>query len=79
MRTPQGEVEVDPTGRANGRGAYLCNELACWQRALKSTALEHALNVTLDSAVRERLREFANRNLTLDSGESAQSEGDHTR
>ncbi|MBX3070009.1 MAG: YlxR family protein [Thermomicrobiales bacterium] len=74
VRTPEGDVQVDPTGRANGRGAYLCDDPACWQRALKSTALEHALKVTLDAGAKERLRDFANQNLSV-PGDDAQSEG----
>ena len=73
VRTPEGEVMVDPTGRANGRGAYLCDDPACWQRALKSNALDFALKVTLDESAKERLRAFANEKLVVDSGESAQS------
>src|SRR6478735_7944116 len=36
VRTPEGAVEPDPTGRRNGRGAYLCGRAACWERALSS-------------------------------------------
>lgn len=38
-----GEVAVDPTGKAPGRGAYLCKNNECLKRALKSRALERAL------------------------------------
>jgi len=43
VRTPEGRVEVDPTGKRNGRGAYLCHDPACWDAALKRRALERAL------------------------------------
>lgn len=42
VRTPEGQVVVDPTGKRNGRGAYVCNE-TCLDRALKGR-LEKALN-----------------------------------
>jgi hypothetical protein len=43
VRTPEGRVEADPTGKRHGRGAYLCHDLACWELALKRRALERAL------------------------------------
>ncbi len=45
VRTPLGEVVVDPTGRLPGRGAYLCRDVACWDAAGRRHALEHALKV----------------------------------
>lgn len=50
VRTPDGPVTPDPTGRANGRGAYLCNRVGCWERGLTKRALERGLRVqVLDS------------------------------
>ena len=43
VRTPEGEVLLDPTGRRNGRGAYLCCKKECLARAVKTRALERAL------------------------------------
>jgi hypothetical protein len=45
VRTPAGRVEIDPTGKRNGRGAYLCHQPACWRAALKRSALERALRL----------------------------------
>jgi predicted RNA-binding protein YlxR (DUF448 family) len=56
VRTPQGAVEIDPTGKAQGRGAYLHDRQECWKRALASGALDHALKITLTEADRTRLR-----------------------
>jgi predicted RNA-binding protein YlxR (DUF448 family) len=47
VRTPEGTVELDPSGRRNGRGAYLCHRPACWERALSGGALARSLNTTL--------------------------------
>jgi len=47
VRTPEGHVEVDPTGKANGRGAYLCADADCFERARKRRRLDSALRVTL--------------------------------
>ena len=43
VRRPDGTVGLDPGGRANGRGAYLCHRPACWERALKAGLLARAL------------------------------------
>jgi predicted RNA-binding protein YlxR (DUF448 family) len=47
VRTPEGHVELDPTGKKSGRGTYLCARRSCWDLALKKGRLEQALNVTL--------------------------------
>lgn len=59
VRTPDGRVEIDPTGKANGRGAYLCPRRSCWQRALENGALARALNVEIDSKTTHLLAEYA--------------------
>jgi predicted RNA-binding protein YlxR (DUF448 family) len=56
VRTAQG-VQVDPTGKLAGRGAYLHDRRECWDRALKG-ALAHALKTTLSVDDRTRLEEF---------------------
>jgi predicted RNA-binding protein YlxR (DUF448 family) len=59
VRTPEGVVEIDPTGRRNGRGAYLCDDPACWERALRSDTLARALNTTIDAETLDMLRRHA--------------------
>ena len=56
VRTAQGSVEVDLSGKAQGRGAYLHDRRECWQKALAGGALDHALKATLTEADRARLR-----------------------
>lgn len=48
VKNKQGEVFLDKTGKANGRGAYLCPQKACFERALKSRAIQRMLEVELD-------------------------------
>lgn len=57
VRTPEGAVEIDHTGRKNGRGAYLCGTLDCLNKAVKTRALERALQQKIDDAVLESLKE----------------------
>lgn len=47
VRTPDGHVLLDPTGKKSGRGAYLCARRSCWEPALHKGRLERELNVTL--------------------------------
>jgi len=59
VRTESEGVQVDLTGKRNGRGAYLCDQPTCWQRAADSDILEKALRTTLAPEDRQRLREAA--------------------
>jgi predicted RNA-binding protein YlxR (DUF448 family) len=59
VRTPEGQIEPDPTGRRNGRGAYVCGQPACWEKALASGILSRALNVEIDTDTLETLRRYA--------------------
>ena len=58
VRTANG-VQVDPTGKLAGRGAYLHDRRECWERGLKG-ALAHALKMTLTADDRARLEDFMN-------------------
>jgi predicted RNA-binding protein YlxR (DUF448 family) len=55
VRTPDGRMEVDETGRAPGRGAYLCADAGCWDKALATNALGRALEVPMPDDLRARL------------------------
>jgi predicted RNA-binding protein YlxR (DUF448 family) len=59
VRTPEGRVVVDETGKQSGRGAYLCPEASCWERAVSKGQLSRALRVNLTEETRARLREYA--------------------
>lgn len=54
VRTPEGEVAYDPTGRMNGRGAYLCS-VACLEKAMKTKRLDSALRTKLTEDDCERI------------------------
>jgi len=63
-------VQVDPTGKLAGRGAYLHDRRSCWERALKGP-LAHALKMELTDKDREDLLAFM---MTLSEEASAQEE-----
>ncbi len=50
VRTPAGDFIIDPTGKANGRGAYLCRQTSCWEKALQKQRLAQALKVNLSAS-----------------------------
>jgi hypothetical protein len=45
VRTPEQKIIIDPTGKANGRGVYLCRQPDCWRKGLKKERLSHALKI----------------------------------
>lgn len=59
VRTPAQEVLVDPTGKANGRGAYLHPLRPCWEKALKGATIKNALKISPAVDELEALRAFA--------------------
>ena len=58
VRTPDGRVMVDETGKANGRGAYLHPVRTCWEKALKGATMKNALKVSPALEDMEALRAF---------------------
>ena len=56
VRTPDGHVEVDPRGKANGRGAYLCANEECFETARQRRKLDSALKIGLREDDYDRLR-----------------------
>jgi uncharacterized protein len=59
VRSPDGVVSIDPTGRADGRGAYICAQTSCWEKALKQNSLSRALKVSIDEPTRILFGDFA--------------------
>lgn len=56
VRTDSG-VQVDPSGKMNGRGAYLCEQKSCWESAMQTNVLDRALRIILTNEDRERLEQ----------------------
>ena len=66
VRTPEGRVELDPTGKKNGRGAYVHESRECWDAAFKKDRLGHALKVTVPPDDLAQLKAHAD---TLDAAQ----------
>lgn len=50
------EFSIDPTGKKNGRGAYVCKDVACFERAFKTKGLERSFKMPIPETVYESLR-----------------------
>lgn len=55
VRSPEGDIQIDLTGKRSGRGAYLCGKTSCFKLAKKSKAFERALKVPVSSDIYDRL------------------------
>ncbi|MCL2819460.1 MAG: YlxR family protein [Oscillospiraceae bacterium] len=58
-KSPDGEISLDDTGKKPGRGAYLCNDLNCFKRIIKSNALARAFKTKIpDNIINELQRSY---------------------
>ena len=55
VRSPEGEISVDLTGKKSGRGAYICPDPACLKKAMKQHSLDRSLEVSISDAIYEQL------------------------
>ena len=60
VKNKQNEINIDKTGKQNGRGAYICNNIACLEKAIKSKRLERVLNMKINDEIYENLRILIN-------------------
>lgn len=51
LRTPEGEVIIDLTGKKSGRGAYICKNSACLKKAIKSKRIQSNLEVEIPESI----------------------------
>ena len=57
LRTPEGEVTLDLTGKMSGRGAYICKNAACFKKARKSKRIETSLDCRISEELYNRMEE----------------------
>ncbi len=60
VRTPSGEVELDMTLKANGRGAYISKNIEAIEKAKKSKCLDKSLEVEVPDSIYDRMKLFLN-------------------
>ena len=63
VRTPEGQLVVDKTGKQNGRGAYLCRQRSCWEAALTGRQLSKALKIEVGERETRVLQEAIEREI----------------
>ncbi len=57
VRNTEGGVDVDMTGKLNGRGAYICKKEECLKKAVKSGSIARSLAIEIEPGIYERLKE----------------------
>jgi predicted RNA-binding protein YlxR (DUF448 family) len=60
VRTPEGDIIIDESGKKAGRGAYLCNNPDCLDKIIKNKQLDRALKIKIPTEIYEKLRENKN-------------------
>jgi len=64
VRTPDGSIKLDLTGKMSGRGTYICYNKECFEKSIKTKALSRALDAQIDEAVVKALEEEINEKRT---------------
>lgn len=57
VKSPEGEVSVDLTGKKSGRGAYVCKSVECLEKAFKTKRLSRNLDVSISEEIYNRLKD----------------------
>ena len=57
VKSPEGEISIDLTGKKNGRGAYICNSAECLKKAKKRKSIERAFSMKIDDSVYDEMEE----------------------
>ncbi len=57
VRSPEGDISLDMTGRKNGRGAYICRDVKCLRKARKSRRIESNLECAIPEEVYDRMEQ----------------------
>lgn len=55
IKTPEDHIIIDTTGKKNGRGAYICNSIDCFEKAIKNKGLERSLKSKIPEEIYENL------------------------
>ncbi|MGI5824749.1 MAG: RNase P modulator RnpM [Bacillota bacterium] len=55
VKTPEGEIKIDGSGKMSGRGAYICRDMECLQKAVKSRGLERSLKIAISDEIKTEL------------------------
>lgn len=56
VKNKEGQIFIDRTGKANGRGAYICDNIECLEKAIKTKRLERTFETNIDAKLYEELK-----------------------
>ena len=56
VRSPEGEISLDQTGKKSGRGAYICREKECLEKAIRQHQIEKAFSCSISGEVYDQLK-----------------------
>ena len=56
VKNKENEISIDRTGKKEGRGAYICNDIHCLEKVVKSKRLEKILDIKISEEIYENLR-----------------------
>ena len=56
VKTTEGEVLIDSTGKKNGRGAYICPNITCLEKAIKTKRLSRAFEMQIENDLYDKLK-----------------------
>ena len=57
VKNKEGQISVDKTGKANGRGAYICDNIECLEKAIKTKRLERNFETKISEDIYNELRQ----------------------
>jgi len=60
VKDNQNNISIDRTGKANGRGAYICDSIDCLEKAIKNKKIEKSFKMSIDNEIYEKLRNLIN-------------------
>ena len=68
IKKNNGEILVDKTGKSDGRGAYICNDISCLEKVIKSNRISKVLKSNIDKKIYEDIR-----GVIIDNGNTKQT------
>ena len=68
VKTSKGEILIDKTGKLEGRGAYICNDIECLEKVIKSNRIAKILKSNIDKKIYEDIR-----GVIIDNGNTKQT------
>ncbi|NSB41037.1 hypothetical protein B0P06_000808 [Clostridium saccharoperbutylacetonicum] len=57
VKSPEGDVSIDLTGKKSGRGAYVCKSIECFEKAFKTKRLSRNLETNISEEIYEKLKD----------------------